>query len=242
MRFQLNYDARRVVMSEEIDYLKIPEGVKVPEPFYQRYCELVKGTNYLSKKKNFYNIFMALLSIAKQRKSNYDYAEIIRVIKAAKGSGPSYTTIINKTGEEYQELIGLFVQYVAVTTEKTTAEPEDDRLLLFVSDRQARLRIREKLVLVRSLTNQLNIAKQQVANNSPPILLAASQNSPLALPGLSSQSLTFSEYYAIEDFLKKYEKLGFFENNLGALMEPGGMHEFAPVGFLSALRKVVDIK
>jgi hypothetical protein len=227
------------IMTDKIDYLMIPSGAKPPERFYQRYCELIQSTNYQSKKQNFHNILKALLIIFKEKKPVYDYATIVRIIKGFGGSGPSYTTIINKTGSEYQELIGLFIQEVGVSTKETKSESDDDRLLSYVTDRQARIRLREKLVIVRSLTNQLNIAKQQIANNSPAIMLSAHKDSTRLLPSLEIPSLTIGEIDAIKDFLSKYEQLGFFENDLGALMEPGGIHEFAPVGFLSALRKIL---
>lgn len=227
-------------MSANNEYLTLQSGQSVPEQVWERYCELIENTKHHSKKKNFYNVLRALILISIQKNPCFDYAEIVRVIENAGWSSPSYTTIVNATGKDYQELIGLYIKHAVPPTEKAKIESEDDHLLSYVSDRQAKIRLREKLHNAKSLYNQLNILKHQISKGTQPLLPGPSTTQPPMLIMDSNLPLTIGERDAIKEFLNNFESLGFFENELGALMEPGGIHEFAPVGFLSALRKIIQ--
>jgi hypothetical protein len=221
---------------------------ELPDIVEKKYQELMAESQHPSRRKALTAIRNAL---AHQIKScgSFSYADVGK-ISEKKFKGPGSQTISNNTSSHLRQLIKAAEESGEVTQKPKKGISVSDIDFLYneiapiIRNVGLNKRLRLFIEELRSLRKQINIVKNDYYNNSQPINYSVSQTGLINQnENLSFSDLNNNDKIAIGKFIdgigNSIGGYGIYENEFGAL-EDASENEIAPVGFLAALKKIVN--
>jgi len=196
------------------------------------FVELYGKTLNVDTKSMLINVWKSLELIRASPCNDYRLGTVGKFTKAM--GGPQTQSMRNASGIHYRNLIDKYA-IAAKLPEQATTNNIHDQLLKEVDNKHTQQHIRLIIQENTSLRNQLNVAKQNIAKNAPPIQSTKVMDQ---TPSLSAPTLSKTKIEAINKFINGLEKKGYSINEFGAINDSDGL-ELAPPGFIDALRDVL---
>lgn len=180
------------------------------------------------------NVWKALETIRLANGNDYRIPIVAKLTEEM--GGPKAQSMRNATGIHFRNLIDKYAS-VHQRPEQSKGDDPHGKLLKEITDKHTKQHIRLLIQENTSLRNQLNIIKNNVARNAPPILPTSADDQTKSIAG---PILSEIELDSIKDFLEGLNKKGYEVNEFGAIIDPDGI-EFAPPGLIDALKGILAL-
>lgn len=210
-------------MKNKIDQSKI-------ENYYNKLLEITRSSK---KKKNLEIINAILYELYEMSSSNFSIAHIGKLSK--KRGGPIAQTIRNQQGKDYRDFINYFINHITIIDTKIKKEYE---LSDYIEDPGLKAHVNLLIAENKSLSNQLNILKQNMSKNF--ILDYTNGNEKEACLNIKSL-LSNTEIDALDRFVKNLDTNSspLKITPSGSLKDENGLL-IANTGFFDAIKKILD--